>query len=178
MTLKAPFTGPIFDQMFAEAVDTVTSHLLTAYTQITGGELASLQDAASSVMSALIQAIGFDGYPGYNFNPGADNSRLILHVSQLSGIDQTLTETIVMEIYTDDANGEIPHWFGNIAQVIAQSKAQSEQWKALQPSFLQRVAGTIVAPLGFSGAQAILLLEIGIAIVALIAVAYVWRSFK
>lgn len=180
MKLAAPFTGPVFDVMYDPAVDVVTSKLLTAFSQITGNELGALRSNVDAVMSALIQAVGLDQPPQapYNFTPGANNGALLSRVVQLSGVDPNLTETIVSEIYTDDAGGLIPHWFGNIAQIVAQSKTAKQTWQALQPSFLQRVAGTIVAPLGISGAQAILLAEILIGLVALIAIAYVWRSFR
>lgn len=181
MKLGNPFNGPVFDQMYAEAVEVVSGNILKAYTSITGSELKTLQDAVGSVMTALLQSIGFDGMPAYNFGSG-DNGQLVGHVVQLSGVDATLAETIISEIYTDDALGLVPHWFGNIAEVIAQSKTMKETFKALQPSFFQRVAGTIFKPvldqLGLSGSQAVLMVEILIAVAVLIAIAYFWRSFR
>lgn len=176
MLLKSPFNGPIFDQMFQEAVESVTAHILTAYPNPTEQQKTYLNQSVPAVIGNLLNDIAFNGIPGYVF--GGENSLLVARVSQEAGTDTTLAETIISEVYTEDSTGEIPHWFENPAAVIAMAKSSKATFLALQPSFIQRVAGTIFAPFGITGGQAILYIQILIGLVALVAVAYIVRTVK
>ena len=187
MTLASPFNGPVFDGMFADAVETVTKNLLQARPSASAGDIATLQDQVTSVMQNLLNDLAFGGAPSYVF--GADNSQLVNRVAGESGVDQTDTETIISEIYTDDAGGLIPHWFGNIAAVVQQAKTAKNTYDALQPNFVQRVTGTILNPvlkaveaplasLGVTGTQALQYITIIIVVAVIVALAYAYRSFK
>lgn len=177
MNLPEPYTGAVYDQMLSEAVEVVTSKLLQAYPTITAGKLSDLQDAVKEVLTTTLDYVAFKGFPGYDFTPGADNSHLVNQVASDVGLDPTETETIISEIYTEDAVGDTIHWFGNVsAQAPATETAALQKYAALQPSFWQRVAGTIVAPLGVSGATAITYAKIAVGLAALGVGAYVVRT--
>jgi hypothetical protein len=136
------------------------------------------KSSINGIMLNTLNDVAFNGQKQYDFSPAADNSILINRVASESGTGVTFTETIVSLAYTDSATGDIPNWFGNPVQAITQVKQSKQTFEALQPSFAQRVAATIFSPLGISGSQAILYLEILAVVAAIIAVAYVWRSFK
>jgi hypothetical protein len=175
MKLGDPFNGPVFDQMFAEAVDTVTGNLLQGLAS--GGETkTTLTRKVSDVLTQALNNVAFGGLPGYSFS--ADNSVLVGKTANDAGQPYTLTETIISEAYTDSSTGDIPAWFVNPKQAIASLANEKSTADALTPSFAQRVAATIFAPFGITGSTAILYLKILAAVAILIGLAYVIRTFK
>lgn len=181
MTLQSPFNGAVFDQMLAEAVDTVEKHYVQALPSAPSAADSTLyKQGINAIMLNTLNDVAFGGLPGYSF--GSDNTALVSRIANESGTGPTFTETIVSLIYTDSATGDIPGWYLNPAEVVSASLTSKNTFDALQPSFASRVAATIFKPIlnaiGVTGAQALLVVEILIVIVALIAVAYVWRSFK
>ena len=176
MKLADPFNGTIFDQMFAEAVDTVTAELLQARPQTTAGGIADLQSAVHDVMLNTLNDVAFNGESAYVFQ--GDSSHLVNRVAAEAGQDPMLTETIISDAYTDSATGRIPNWFGNPVQAVNSVKQEKAAWKALQPSFLQRLVGTIVSPLGITGQTATRIFYVMVGLVVLVALAYVVNAFK
>ena len=176
MTLADPFNGLVFDQMFAEAVDTVTADLLKAHPQISAGQIADLQSAVRDVMLNTLNDVAFKGELPYVF--GKDNSQLVSRVAGETGQDQDLVDTIVSDAYTASAVGDIPNWFGNPVQAVQTVKTSKATWQALQPSFLQRMVGNVVAPLGITGQTATRIFYAMVTLVVLVALAYVVSAFR
>ena len=176
MKLADPFNGIMFEQMFAEAVDTVTAELLQARNQVSGGDIADLQTAVRDVMLNTLNDVAFNNEQPYTF--GGDNRVLVARVASEAGQDPMLTETIISDAYTDSATGRISNWFGNPVQAVQQMKSEQNRWKALQPSFLQKVVGTIVTPLGITGQTATRIFYVMAGLAVLVALAYVVNAFR
>lgn len=174
-TLDSPFRGTIFEIMRDEAVDVVTNHLARSFSAIEFPK-EYLHDSAQTVMLALLQFTAFEGYAPYAY--GRDNSLLLSALVHETGLKYEMVETVVSEIMTDDANGEIASWFSNPSRTVQEAQRSKAASDALKPSFFQRVLGTIAAPLGIDGSTAMTLLYIIAGLAALIALAYIYRSFK
>lgn len=179
LQLSAPFNGIVFYQMFSEAVDTVLGHFLQAFPSgVSNADRDLYKSSIKGIMLNTLNDVAFNGMKQYDFSVGADNSLLLNKLAYETGAGLTFIETIVSLAFTDSATGDIPNWFGNPAQAVQAVKTSANIEDALRPSFIQRVAATIFAPFGISGSQAILILEIGLAVIVLFAIAYFWRSFK
>jgi hypothetical protein len=171
--LNDPFNGPVFDQMFAEAADTVTSNLLKAMTE---SDRTKLRASVYAVMLYTLDAVAFHSSKAFTF--GTDNDALISLIASQSGVNLNLTETIIGEAYTDSETGAIPAWYNNPAQAVQSLANERTTAEALTPSFAQRVAATIFSPFGIAGSTAITYLKVIAILAVFVGAAYVLRTFK
>lgn len=186
MTLPDPFNGIIFSQMEAQAIATIYNDVAKAYGQ---NPPSGLRADITAVMENLLNAVGFQGFNPYVFN--GDNAALVSKVSSDSGVDYGETETIIGWIYTEEANGVggVPPWFSNPGAIVVASQTALNKFDALQPTFVQKVVGTIAQPiqqagsalldkLGISSTTLYVIVAVILIIAILFTVGYAKRAFN
>lgn len=181
MTPNAPFTGELFDAMFAEAVYSVASSIARAGTTSQATELPKVRTVMLEYLAAL-QAGTVQAY-----RPDTPSPEIVTAVSNGSGVDYTSTEAILGEVSDETASGLIPAWLLNPAQVTLDYNRTRDAVAALRPPIIYRVAQTILDPITKAAAAAgielpslagvVTFLKVLLFIAVLVGLAYAYRTF-
>lgn len=174
MNLPAPFRGTLFESMFADAARVVADDLTTRLPAFKGS--GSFRETVYLVMETYLAGVATGETQLYQSS--TYDRPAITYCATRTGYDPDTIETILAEIEIDTFNGSIPAWFLDPHKTIADYTQTQNEIDALKPSFLQRVANTIFSPLGIDPANFGTYITIALVIAAVIAAAWVYRSFK